>query len=186
MCLAGLWSSVEWWRGASLLPAGGAPVVPPMPSAPLKDPCANTPAPELPATRHWTVNTHGLAPKISGGTTSKRVIAFPQTINREIGLHISTCLGFIWPTREVFIIAFIPHHTLPLTLRSGSLFGGVVTQHCHMGRVLWMPHNSTEHTYDFLCLHRVSRHLAHCLRHAPFLFACVLCQAARVFKGTGH
>lgn len=135
----------------------------------LKTPGPTHPPPSYPlhVTELWT---HGLALK------KRTVWRQARTMNKGIGLRISTCLGFIRPTREAFIITLIPHHLLPLTFRCIEGFSLRSRPRMHCGR--GTSDNSTEHTdwdYDFLCLHRISRHLAHCLRHAPFLCVCVCC-----------
>lgn len=114
----------------------------------LKTPVPTHPPPSYPlhVTELWT---HRLALK------KRTVWRQARTINRGIGLRISTCLGFKWPTREAFFITLIPHHLLPLTFfRSGSLYRGVfapvVTQNA-----LWQGNVSSERQITALNTHRL-------------------------------
>lgn len=180
-CVAGLWSSVERWRGASLLPAGGALAVPPMPSAPAKDPWTNTPAPELPATRHWTVNTRTRAEEENGVTTSPN----NEQGNRSTYFHL---FGFYKTNQGGFYYYSHPsspsssHVSLyrgvfaPVATQNALRQGNVRQQHwTHRLRLrLLVPSSNIPSPRSLPSTCTIS------------VCVCVLCQAARVFKGTVH
>lgn len=61
LSLWGLRSAVEWWRGASLLPARWSSAVSPMSPTSVKEPFICPPNPKLSSPCHWTVNTQAPA-----------------------------------------------------------------------------------------------------------------------------
>ncbi len=172
-------------EGHRCYPAGWTPAVPPMPPAPVKNPSTDPPAPELPATRHWTVNT-----RLTLNMNEER-----EEIKTE-GSVLPLNNKRVWscPFDHGFPLVWSPFDQpgrLLLLFHPSSRHRGVwarCLQHCHRGSegdpcLFFLLNAKQQHwtyrlRYDFLCLHRKSC-VDYCLWRAPFLSpARYLCQAA--------